>query len=273
MAGSNQSGNTLPALWASTTPRNETDALVRFYTADGAIMVTAKGLLKPASKLAPLLKPGDELSLELARGRGSPPVLVGVHRMRPHPTWQTSLHHTALCWFMTECAAVSSGDSEQNTAMFQLVVNLLRSEPAAQLLPSALAVFCLRLLSLHGLMLDLGRCAISGERLQATEPVHLLPTGDGLIGRQAYNEHYARTGGGMPRFDPERLQRWRALAKRPLLEYTDSAMDRTDCVLLLHLVEQQLARPAGEFLGSSSFLRKQWQLPDWASLCSTPFSQ
>jgi recombinational DNA repair protein (RecF pathway) len=258
-----------PALWVSTRPRSEADAFVQFFTAEGALSASAKGLLKPASKLAPLLKPGDELTLELARSRGPLPVLTGVLRLRAHPAWQQSLNHTALCWFMTECAYISAGDPDLNAALYQLVVNLLRSEPQAVHLPSAAVVFCLRLLALHGVMLNLGQCALSGGALELTEPAHLLPNGEGLVGRAAFNEHYARTGGGMPRLDPSRRQRWRSLARLPLLDYPSADADATDCALLVHLVEQQVANPAAQTLGSAAFLKQQWRLPAWPELCQT----
>jgi DNA repair protein RecO len=253
----------VPALWVSTFPRNESDALVRFLGSDGAFTASAKGLLKPASKLAPRLKPGDELLLELVRGRTNLAVLAGVSRQRAHPVWQRGLDHTALCWYITECAYISGGDPELNAALYQLVVNIIRSEPAAEQLPSALGVFCLRLLSLHGVLLSLNHCSLTGEPLGQGEVAHLLPSGEGLVGRQAFNEHYARTGGGMPRLDAEQLRRWRTLARSPLLDYPAIVLEPVDCTLLLSIVERQIIQPAGQQVSSGGFLRQQWKLPAW----------
>jgi DNA repair protein RecO len=270
MSSSSPASAATPALWASTFPRNEADAIVRFFTPAGTVSASAKGLLKPASKLAPMLKPGDELTLDLTQGRTPLPVLAGVSRTRAHPLWQQSLQHTALCWFITECACTSAGDSELNAALYQLAVNLLRSEPAPAALPSAAAVFCLRLLGLHGVLLNLGECALSGAPLQPDEPAHLLPSGEGLLGREAYNTHYARSGGGMPRLDPAQRTRWRTLVRLPLLEYAQVVATPADCALLVHVVEQQVAGPAGQALGSSAFLKQQWKLPGWTELCQGP---
>ena len=260
----------LHAVWVNTVPRNEADALVRFLTPEGALTTSARGMLKPSSKLAPLVKPGDELSLTLVHGRGSMPVLAGVVLARGHPAWQLNLDSTALCWTMTEYAALSTGDDELNQSLFQLVVNLLRSEPEPRQLPGAFAVYSLRLLSLHGVMLDLVHCAYTGAAFTPDEPVHLLPTGDGLIGREAYNANYARHGGGMPRISPQRLAGWQRLSRQPLLDYRTVPVDTTDCALLLHLLEQQIARPAGMRPGSGSFIRRQWALLDWKELCTRP---
>lgn len=260
----NSGGEYIPALWVASLPRSEADALVRLLALPGgAVTALARGLLKPRSKLASVLKPGDELRVRVNYGRGKLPVLAGATLHQAHPVWQHSLDHTALCWLLTEGAHISAGDEELNSALFQLVVNLLRSEPSGDDLPAACVVYCLRLLSLHGLLPDLRCCSIDGTQLAMDEPAHLLPSGEGLIGREAYNRHYARTGGGMPRLAAARRQRWLALLKSPLLDYAACAVDKQDCALLVHMLAEQVAGTAGAKLRSAQFLGRQWQLPQW----------
>lgn len=260
---SNGSGARLScaALLASVEPQGEADALVTFFTPEaGAQPSRAHGLRRPQSKLAQQLKPADELSITLTAGRLRTPLLTGTTVTQQHPRWQQELDLLALYWFMLEAACVSSATPQSNGALFTLIVNLLRSDPPAAALPGAAAVFALKLLALHGLLPDLAHCADDGHTFETGEPLHLLPSGEGLIGRSAYNAHYARSGGGLLRLAPSQAQRWRGLLSGALLDYLDSGATPSDAAILTQLVATRLSEMSGRHLASAAFLRQQWRL-------------
>ncbi|MBN2082921.1 DNA repair protein RecO [bacterium] len=251
----------IPAILAGISTTGEADALVRLFSpVVGAVQTRARGLSKPASKLAARLIPAAELRIRLA-GHGTVPVLTGVETDQDHPQWRSSLDLLALYWFMAECAYVGSGESEINSDVYRLVANLLRHEAGASRLAAA-AVFALKLLRLHGLLPDLDHCALDGHRLGADEPAHLLPNGEGVIGREAYNRHYARTGGGLVRVNADHLERWRRLLSGPLLAYGEQAVDPTDAALLIHHCARAVGDIAAGAIRSAEFLRRQWALPE-----------
>ena len=248
-------------------PVGEADSHVSFFSAgDGAVTALARGLRKPASKLAASLLPADELNVRLAEGRGRRKILTGVTITRSHAEWRAELDLLALYWFMAECLYLSAGEPEINAAMYRLVVNMLRSTPAVAARYSAVAVYALKLQKLHGLLPDLAHCALDGHSLADDEPVHLLPSGEGIIGREAYNRHYARTGGGLIRLEAERLRRWRRLLSGALLDYPQVPADEIDVALLVYHLARAVGDIAGRSLNSAAYMRTQWKLPDISEL-------
>jgi recombinational DNA repair protein (RecF pathway) len=218
--------------------------------------VKAAGLMKPGSKLAPFLQYGDELQIRLAPGRAGMPILTGVVAARPHPEWRASLKHLALLWFMLESAVLASGTPKANEASFQLVVNLIRSAPDETGIFGALCVYCLKMLAIHGLLPDLMYCAESGLPFAPDEPAFLLPSGEGLIGREAYNTKYARGSANLIRLDAPRRQRWLTLLHGALLRYAERGCDLTDALTLLDLCAKLVGETAGKEPGSATHLRR-----------------
>lgn len=260
--GSQEAGYRIPAFWCACLPSGETSAYVRLFTSsDGAIAAKAPGLQKPGSKLAPWLQYGDELLINLAPGRGRAPILTGVALSRSHAYWREDLKRLSLLWFMLECAWVTSAAPRANSDTFQLIANLLRSNPQASALPAALCVFCLKLLAMHGLLPDLLSCAESGAAFKPGEPVFLLPTGEGLISRDSYNERYARSSANLRRIEAGRRERWSLLLHGALLRYPERGCDLVDAVLLLDLASLQLGSLANQEVASAKQLRQAWQLP------------
>lgn len=255
-------GDPLPALWCANFPSGESAALARFVTpVEGALLARAPGLLKAGSKLAPLLQYGDELSISLVRGRGNTPTLTGVTCMHSHPGWRAGLHPLSLLWFMLESAVLTSGAPGSNEATFRLLVNILRSEPSQADLPGALCVYCLKLLALHGLLPDLLNCAETGTPFASSEPVFLLPHGEGLIGREASQSRPSRGASGLRRIEAPQRQLWLALLHGPLLRYGERGATAADAALLLQLAAGQIGSIANQALGSAKNLAQAWQLP------------
>jgi recombinational DNA repair protein (RecF pathway) len=256
-----------PALLAGIHAAGEADAAVELFTPTaGALTVRARGLSKPGSKLAAHLLPADELRVTLARGRGAQPMLTGASAEERHPLWRTGLAHLALYWLMAGSARLGSGTPEQNADVFRLIVNLLRSDPDAAALPGCASVFALKLLHVHGLLPDLHCCHRDGHAFTAEEPVFLLARGEGLIGREAYNQHYARAAGqdvprGMLRVSPSRRARWERLLRAPLLDYPAASADLADAAVLLTLCANALRDLAHAALPALDFLATQWKLP------------
>jgi recombinational DNA repair protein (RecF pathway) len=256
----------VPALWVSSTQLGEADALVRFFTpTEGGVVAKARGLLKAGSKLAPALKPADELSIALA-GRARTKTLAGARCTQDHSYWRDNLHRLALVWFMTESAYVGSGTPQLNEQVFQLTVNLLRTLPRDEDLYGAASVFAIRQLSLHGLLPDLDHCCIEHSGLASSEPAFLLPSGEGLVGLAAYNKQYARGRAGLLRLDAARLLRWRSLQRAPLLEYPRSQANLTDAAVLCRLLATQLSNLGNQPLETFKFLKQQWRLPGLGEL-------
>jgi len=240
--------------------------LVRFFTAhEGALLAKARGLLKHGSKMAPALKPGDELSISLAGVRGTK-TLAGVGKLRDHSFWRADLNRLALVWFMTECAYVGSGPPQLNEHAYQLTANLLRTEPAGEQTYSAAAVFAIRLLTLHGLMADLDHSHVDHSQLMPSEPAFMPPSGEGLIDLASYNRQYARGRAGLLRLSAERLARWRFLQRSPLLEYTRGQSDVVDVAILCRLLTLHLSNLGNHPIETMKFLQQQWQLPSLAEL-------
>lgn len=255
------------ALLVNTVAAGEADSLVSFFSAeDGALTALARGLRKSTSKLAASLLPADELDIRLASGRGRRNILIGAATARGHPEWRAGLDLLSLYWFMAECLYLSAGEPEINAAMYRLAVNILRHPPTPEVRCSAAAVFALKLQMLHGLLPDLAHCALDGHLLADNEPVHLLPSGEGVIGREAYNRHYARTGGGLVRLEAQRLYRWRRLLGGALLDYREVPADAVDVALLVHHLARAVGDVAGRALHSAAYMRAQWKLPDLSEL-------
>jgi len=239
---------------------------VRFFTPhDGAVLAKARGLLKPGSKMAPALKPADELSISLV-GVRSTKTLAGVRTAHAHGPWRDDLSWLALVWFMTESAYIGSGSPQSNEHVYQLIANLLRTQPNADEVYGAAAVFAIRLLSLHGLMADLEHSIVDHGVIPSGEPAFLLPSGEGLIGLAAYNAQYARGRAGLLRLPSERLARWRLLQRGPLLEYAKAGADRNDAAILCTILARHLANLGNHPIETMKFLKKQWQLPSMAEL-------
>lgn len=259
----------LQAIWVSTQFVGENDALVRFFSLErGAFRAKAKGLKKTTSKLAPHLQSADELLVSLAWGHSANPVLTGIKLHKDHSHWRANLETTALAWLMGECGVVASIQQEEDAKVYQLVANLLRSDPSPEQLPSCAVVFLLKFLQLHGWLGSLGHCSISGEPLAEGEPVHLLLNGEGVIGREGYNHHFSGRSAGVVRLSTNRLARWRALLAGPLTGYKALTSDLADVTLALHIAAGMLENATNHRVGSAKFLEQQWKLPSTQELAS-----
>lgn len=263
-------GAPVPALWISTAPLGEADAMLRLFAHPfGELSVLARGLRRSASKLAHLFQSADELQLTLARGRGRLAVLAGASVQHRHEPWRDDLGLLALYWFFAECACLGTAAPPQNGQVYTMLVNLLRTTPqdtAARC--GALGAWCVKLLALHGLLPSLGHCCIDGHALAPDEPAHLLPSGEGVIGREAYNARYARSAAGLLRLEASRLARWRRLHGGPLLDYAAAGADEVDAAVLLHLCARAIADLAARPVHSADFLRAQWRLPTMGEIAA-----
>ena len=247
-----------PALLVGTQPRAEADSLVRLYTPGfGALTLVARSLRKPGSKLAGQLKPADELLVSAAAGRAGGRILTSVSSQRDHRIWQQDLNLLALYWFMLECSWLASADDASNADGFRLLVNLLRSVDEPGQRNSLAAVFCIRVLALHGMLPDLHHDEDSDEPL----------AGDALC-RASFNglvDSARAASAGIPpygllRISQARLQRWRRWMSRPLLEYPGQEADIVDVSLLVGFTRNHVAESAGTAVRSAEFLQRQWKL-------------
>jgi len=256
-----------PALWVSTIALGEADALVRFFVdSDGAIAARARGLQKATSKLAHTIQPADELNIRLARGRGQTQALIGVTTTKSRPHWRDDLGLLAFYWFMVECAFFGTGTEQLNSAVFTLLTETLSTKPANTQHWACITAFSLKLLKLHGLLCDFDHCVRDGQDLKPSEPVFLLPSGEGFISCKAYNKYYARTGSQLLRLTPDVLPRWRIILHRPTSQTLAINANSIDAAVAIHLVKHQISQAAGCPVNSAAFLLRQWALPSIAEL-------
>lgn len=240
------------ALLVGSLPRGEADSLVRFLTpVHGSLTLLARGLRKPGSKLAGQLQPADELLLSAATGRGSLGILTAASCERAHPRWRNDLWLLSLYWFMLECSWLASSDETSNADGYRLLANLLRSDPDADSRAALAVVFCIRFLGLHGMLPDLLHDEETGERLAGD--VMCRPAFEGLLAAEG-------NAPGMVRIGRERLERWRRLHSRPLLEYPEVPCDPVDVSMLVAFVSNQVSSMAGFNVRSAEFLSRQWKL-------------
>lgn len=231
---------------------------MRFYTPDaGGINTIARGLRKPGSRLAGQLKPADELRISTAAGKGSTDILTGVSCSRAHADWQGDLNLLALYWFMLECAWLASSDEGSNADGYRLLINLLRSEPQTSQRMSLASVYCIRFLNLHGMLPDLHHDEETDERLETD--CLCRPSFEGLLDAKRA-EASPVLQHGMLRIEADRLARWRALLRRPLLEYGELDCDATDAALLVAFTRNHVASMSDSAVRSAEFLQRQWKL-------------
>ncbi|MEZ5338635.1 MAG: recombination protein O N-terminal domain-containing protein [bacterium] len=246
------------ALLVGSLPRGEADSLVRLFTpGHGALNLLARGLRRPGSKLAGQLKPADELQISAAAGRGGGMlILTGASSRREHRNWQQDLQLLSLYWFMLECSWLASADEGSNADGYRLVVNLLRSEPAAEARCALACVFCIRFLGLHGMLPDLFHDEESGEPLEGD--VFCRPSFEGLLDAGVLQRGMPEYG--LIRISRERLRSWRRLQSRPLLDYPEEPCGPEDVRLLLEFTRRHVASLAGSSLRSADFMAGQWKL-------------
>ncbi len=253
-----------PALLVGSLPRGEADSLVRFYTpGHGGLQLAARSLRKPGSKLVGQLQPADELQISAAHARAGAPILTAVSCSREHRLWRNDLNLLALYWFMLECAWLASSDDVSNADGYRLIVNLLRSDPQPAQRYGLASVYCMRVLALHGMLPDLFHDELTGAALEGE--CLCGPAFEGL--RNARDPAHA----GLPRhglllIDAPRLQRWRSLQSRPLLEYGKLDCDAVDAALLVGFLRVHISGLAGTAVHSAEFLSRQWKLSRYRDL-------
>ena len=158
---------------------------------------------------------------------------------------------------MLECAWLASSDEGSNADAYRLLVNLLRSEPRKESWHSLAAVYCLRFLALHGMLPDLLHDEDAEERLEGD--CYCLPSFEGLVDARRI-EASSIPLHGMLRIEHDRLNRWRRLQSRPLLEYAAENCDVRDSSLLVAFTRGHVAGMAGSAVKSADFLSGQWKL-------------
>lgn len=246
------------ALLVGTSPRGEGDSFVRLFSPElGSLNLLARGLRKPGSKLAGQLKPADELVFSSSPARAGAPILTALSCRREHRCWQTDLRLLALYWFMLECAWLASADDGSNADAYRLIVNLLRSEPATGSFHSLAAIYSVRFLAIHGMLPDLHHDEETDEQLAGD--CYCRPAFEGLLDAQRLAS-LSLPLSGLLRISAGRLERWRRLHGRPLLEYPQVACDAQDAALLVSFTRTKVASITGSALRSAEFVLQQWKL-------------
>jgi DNA repair protein RecO (recombination protein O) len=140
----------------------EHGVLLALFTPDqGKVRAIAKGVHRPASKLAGHLEPLLHVRLLLARGRNLD-VVTQAELLQPFATLRADLYRTAAAWYAVELVERLSEDRQENRSLYELLLALLRRLDGDASPDLLLRFFETRLLSYLGYQPALWRCAQCG---------------------------------------------------------------------------------------------------------------
>ena len=135
--------------------------LTLFTPAEGKISAIAKGVHRPASKLAGHLEPLLHVRLLMAKGRNLD-IVTQAQVIRSFGVLRDDLYRTAAAWYAAELVDRMSESHQENRLLYELLLGLLGrldSETSPDLL---LRFFEMRLLAYLGYRPALWRCAQCG---------------------------------------------------------------------------------------------------------------
>lgn len=143
-------------------PFGEHGVLLTLYTPDqGKVSAIAKGVHRPASKLAGHLEPLQHVRLFLARGRNLD-IVTQAQVLHPFGTLRDDVYRTATAWYAVELVDRLSEGQQENRALYDLLLGLLTRLDTDASPDVLLRFFEMRLLSYLGYRPALWRCAQCG---------------------------------------------------------------------------------------------------------------
>ena len=149
-----------------------------FTPQQGKVKAVAKGVHRPASKLAGHLEPLLHVRLFVARGRNLD-VVTQAQVLQPFPTVRGDLYRTAAAWYAAELVERLSEEREENRQLYDLLLALLVRLDGDAPPDVLLRFFEMRLLSYLGYRPALWRCAHCGGPI-AAGAARFSPTRGGL---------------------------------------------------------------------------------------------
>lgn len=157
----------------------EHGVLLSLFTPEqGKVKAVAKGVHRPASKLAGHLEPLLHVRLLVARGRNLD-VVTQAQVLHPFPTLRDDLYRTAAAWYAVELVERLSEEREENRQLYELLLALLARLDGDAPPDVLLRFFEMRLLSYLGYRPALWRCAQCGNPI-GSGATRFSPTRGGL---------------------------------------------------------------------------------------------
>lgn len=157
------------AIVLKTLDLGEADRVLTLLTRQfGKVRVVAKGIRRPASRLAGYAEPLSHATYQLARGRELD-VLTGAETRSAYRALREDLDRIAAGWYVAEVADRFTVDRSPAAPVFDLVETALRHLEAGHA-PALVCRWCdLHLLDRTGFRPELARCArCSGALLEGT---------------------------------------------------------------------------------------------------------
>jgi DNA repair protein RecO (recombination protein O) len=140
----------------------EHGVLLTLFTPDqGKVAAIAKGVYRPASKLAGHLEPLLHVRLLLAKGRNLD-IVTQAQVIHPFGTLRDDLYRTAAAWYAAELVDRMSESRQENRLLYELLLGLLTRLDGDRSPDLLLRFFEMRLLGYLGYRPALWRCAQCG---------------------------------------------------------------------------------------------------------------
>lgn len=141
----------------------EHGVLLTLYTPDeGKVSAIAKGVHRPASKLAGHLEPLLHVRLLMAKGRNLD-IVTQAQVIHSFSVLRDDLYRTAAAWYAVELVDRMSESRQENRLLYELLLGLLNRLDGATSPDVLLRFFEMRLLAYLGYRPALWRCAQCGS--------------------------------------------------------------------------------------------------------------
>lgn len=139
--------------------------LTLFTPEHGKVSAVAKGVHRPASKMAGHLEPLVNVRLFLAHGRNLD-VVTQAQVIHPFGVLRDDLYRTAAAWYAVELVDRLSESHQENRALYDLLLGLLKRLDSDASPDVLLRFFEMRLLAYLGYRPALWRCVQCGTAVE-----------------------------------------------------------------------------------------------------------
>ncbi len=158
----------------------EADRLLTLYTAEyGKVRAVAKGVRKPTSRKSGHVEQFVQTRLLIARGRNLD-IVTQAEMVEPFLPLRRDLWRVSYACYAAELLDVFTEEGEENRALYELLVNVLRWIAEESDLDRTIRYYELRLLDLAGFRPQLFRCAACETEIRP-EVNYMRPASGGVL--------------------------------------------------------------------------------------------
>jgi len=234
------------ALVVRARPLGERDRLVRLFAERrGSFAARATSAMELKSRLAPRLMPLHLGTFSLVSTRGGLPIIAGAEIAFRFAHWRRSGRRIVLASLFLATLDELQAPPEANAQFWQLVLNLLRTDPPERALPSLLALFLHRCLELLGLNGD-ARCSLCDRVLappqySARSRTFALASADlsTFFCRRCFNRKYGGQQVEVVKVGVSDLALLRRLRRCPLLDFARLSLRPRQVAFIVGLFRQR----------------------------------